>query len=1072
MGDSDSLEAALDSFLDWARHEKVQDQVEDLPAPELVQVGAGSVLGEFELGRELGAGGMGIVYEARQLSYFGRRVAVKVLRNLFSSKRLEERFRREIDAISSLDHPGIVPIVAAGVERGVPFYAMKFVEGMSAARLVRVLKESAKLPPDVRDVRRLFDLIPERPPDVFDPRAVEELGSPNAWEESYDRCVARIGMLVAEALQHAHGQEVLHRDVKPANVVVTPTGRPVLLDFGLANRAQDTNLTDTGDFLGTLAYAAPEQVRGEPVDGRCDVYSLGAMLYELLSLRRPFEGSNRSELLRQIETKDVPPLDDWIPLPLRTIVECCLARPSSRRYASAAALAHDLRSFLAGKPIRAKPRGILARVWETTRRHAVGLVLAFATGLFALAFLDGIQERRAARAWIVDGDVRLAHALDARERLWTATLRPDRFDDWRCAGVYAPPRPEDREMTATLRRNLAEELAAAARSYRRAFEHVSDYAPAMRALAALHSAELRMALEDDLDVLAPERLQRITESLDRFERFVDPELLDPTGRVRLDTVPTGASVSIYRTPLAGDHERASVASLRSPLELDGLPEGSYLAVIRSVGFAPTVYPFLVRRDVRASLRGGGPRNEHRVELLESAVVPPEFVHVPAGWTLCHDDPQRWERVEGFCVQRNEVTFGDWLRLRNELPGALEHFPRDPFDPSVRFVGPGGLSPGVRADWPVYGLTRDEMTSYVSALQASARLGESSWYFSLPTRAEWIRAARGADARRFPWGDDFSWDRCAGFPSRGSSDRVDPFPVDAFQGDVSPFGVRNLAGSVTEATMGTFPTVRGEFLFCGGSHRKTEQDEMRVTAMRGLLNQPRLDAGFRVVLRRLPAWANGASGPPRVFRDDFEREDSSELGNGWIECANHPLADRVDPNMTDPGHVAGGQLVLQGGVDHFSEPASAYRPLAVSSAGLRVRAVLRAERRVRTEGRGFGLKLASGLRSTDHALGLGVSFDGAPTLHLSGPRTTRRAELPPGSVPWDGPLEFELLLRPDRLEGRVWRPGLPRPELPTLELLDLDSPPAFPLLLLQGQNLVGVRLEVDWVEVVPAELDEL
>ena len=167
------------------------------------------------------------------------------------------------------------------------------------------------------------------------------------------------------------------------------------MDFGLASDAQDPTLTRTGDFVGTLAYAAPEQIRGEPASSRGDVYSLGATLYELLSLRKPFDATSRSELVRSIESADPPALGAEVPADLRTIVECAMARSPGQRFASPEEMAHDLRRFRAGRPILAQPRGLLERALRRVRRHP-RVVAAVTLAVLATVLLRGSQELRAA----------------------------------------------------------------------------------------------------------------------------------------------------------------------------------------------------------------------------------------------------------------------------------------------------------------------------------------------------------------------------------------------------------------------------------------------------------------------------------------------------------------------------------------------------------------------------------------------------------------------------------------------------------------------------------------------------
>jgi WD40 repeat protein/serine/threonine protein kinase len=313
------------------------------------------VLGDFELGREIGRGEIGVVYEARQLS-LGRRVALKVLPpSALHDPRQLRRFEIEAQAAALLQHPNIIPVFAFGTERGVPYFAMRLIDGRNLAELV----EEAR----------------QRKGRGFHPREAAELARQ-----------------AAEALDYAHRNEVLHRDVKPSNFLVDAQERLWIADFGLARVRVTSDLTASGDSLGTLRYLSPEQVKGrrEAVDGRSDVYGLGATLYELLTLRPVFEGDDRAELLIRIQS-DEPrfshKLDTAIPLDLKTIALKALAKDPSERYATAGDLAGDLTLFLANLPIRARPPTTVPRLIKLARRRWRALVSA---GLIAATILIGI----------------------------------------------------------------------------------------------------------------------------------------------------------------------------------------------------------------------------------------------------------------------------------------------------------------------------------------------------------------------------------------------------------------------------------------------------------------------------------------------------------------------------------------------------------------------------------------------------------------------------------------------------------------------------------------------------------
>jgi serine/threonine protein kinase len=338
-------------------------------------------LGDFRLLREIGRGAMGVVYEANQVS-LNRTVAVKVLpfAATLDSRQLQ-RFKKEAQAAASLHHEHVVPVYSVGCERGVHFYAMQFIEGQSLAVVIGELRRLAGLEP--ADPQRTGPYLPapSAGQDTSPMAALTTEGSNRSPE--FFRTIARLGLEAAEGLAHAHGKDVVHRDIKPANLLVDGRCSLWITDFGLAQMRSDTRLTMTGELLGTLRYMSPEQALAQRVvvDERTDIYSLGATLYELLTLEPVFNGSDRQELLRQIAFDDPKPLRNHnrtIPRDLETIVATALAKAPGHRYASARALARDLERFLNDEPIEARPEGWWRWLGRRSRRHAASIWLGLA----------------------------------------------------------------------------------------------------------------------------------------------------------------------------------------------------------------------------------------------------------------------------------------------------------------------------------------------------------------------------------------------------------------------------------------------------------------------------------------------------------------------------------------------------------------------------------------------------------------------------------------------------------------------------------------------------------------------
>jgi len=343
-------------------------------------------LGPFRLLRPLGSGGMGVVYLAEQ-EPLGRTVALKIVRpELVYFEGARTRFRREVEVAARLKHPGIVQVYTFGDQDGIPYFAMEYVEGRSLAEVLRGLRGRVPATLDGRDLLRAVRGESSEPLTAEPGRSLE--GS--SW---VDACF-RLLLQLAEVMAHAHGQGVLHRDVKPSNVMLTPDGRALLLDFGLASTRGGDRLTRTGSQVGSLAYMAPEQLRGEEVDERSDLYAFGVTLYELLTLRLPHVSTDPEETRRLIlDGNPAPPQRENPAIPADAATVCLTAMDPEpgRRYPSATAFAADLRAILERRPIAARPPGPLLRMRRWGQRHparavglGLGLVLFAATGAFAL----------------------------------------------------------------------------------------------------------------------------------------------------------------------------------------------------------------------------------------------------------------------------------------------------------------------------------------------------------------------------------------------------------------------------------------------------------------------------------------------------------------------------------------------------------------------------------------------------------------------------------------------------------------------------------------------------------------
>jgi serine/threonine protein kinase/Flp pilus assembly protein TadD len=365
-------------------------------------------LGDYRIVREIGQGGMGVVYEAVQLS-LNRRVALKVLpfAAALDSRQLQ-RFKNEAHAAAQLHHTNIVPVYGVGSDRGIHYYAMQFIDGQTLAQVIEQLKQSESLvrsPLSVAKKRgRESEEVPatDHGPRTTDHVQVKALSTNSIRDREFFRTVANLGTQGAEALEHAHQAGVIHRDIKPANLLIehsplapNPASlRLWITDFGLAHCQTQAGLTMTGDLVGTLRYMSPEQALAKRVlvDHRTDVYSLGATLYEALTLEPVFAGADRQELLRQIAFEEPRPphrLNPAIPRELETIVLKALEKNPAERYATAQEMADDLTRFLKDQPIRARRPTLLGRLRKLVRRHP-GVAATAALALVLVLVLTAI----------------------------------------------------------------------------------------------------------------------------------------------------------------------------------------------------------------------------------------------------------------------------------------------------------------------------------------------------------------------------------------------------------------------------------------------------------------------------------------------------------------------------------------------------------------------------------------------------------------------------------------------------------------------------------------------------------
>jgi len=760
-------------------------------------------LGRFQLVGELGRGGMGRVLEVHDPE-LRRNVAVKVL---LDPSQLEEgqlaRFVAEAQLTSQLEHPAIIPVYEMGATAdGKLFFVMKKVEGPTLSDLLRD-PEAAGRPDDLRRLLGVF-------------------------------------LKVCDAIAYAHDRGVLHRDLKPDNIMVGRFGEVLVLDWGVArlvgerseivrtaeiDRLQKSATMD-GYAIGTAGYMSPEQARGEldTLDPRADVWSLGAVLYQVLAGVPPWDAETPYELVYAAMTSEPPDPrqrapERSIPGELVALTLSCMHLDRERRPASAAFLAAAVEDFLVGATRRAE---------------------------------GSVYLRVARRAWtrletLSIEQTRTSERLEALKR---------ELPTW-------APLADKAELLAARRRltALEDELVDAFEDVLSACEQTlsrdPECAPARELLADAYMHRLRAAEREGrkADVRRQERRVREFDDRGRHE-----EWLEGTGAVSLQTDPHGAEV--FAAQLAQDELIWTPGPAQplgqTPLSAVPLPMGSWILTVRKPGFRDTTYPVHIRRG--AHWEGGS------IPLYTDEEIGADWLYVPAGPFAFGGDekaneagPLRLEHVPGFFMRRHMVTMAEYAAFLNDMhwrdpEGAWRMVPREQSG-----LGGGGQYwnrppsgepyevPDIDHDgdpwdvnWPASAISWHDATRY------AAWFGDRSGVeTTLPPEAWWEKAARGVDGRPWPWGDAFDPTLCKMRLSRQG--RAQPEPVGTFPTDISVYGVRDMAGSMRAWASNTSYGGKARFRALRGGYWGAYPDSCRCAARLGRAADSVLTlAGIRLV----------------------------------------------------------------------------------------------------------------------------------------------------------------------------------------------------------------------------------
>jgi len=732
-------------------------------ADELIEPNLGDLQHRYELRRELGRGGMGHVLLSRDRT-LGRQVAVKTIDASQASGVRRNRFLAEARITSQLAHPGIPPIHDLFRDpEGALYYSMKLVRGQTLGEVIETLRAGEDEATQRYNLVRLLSIF----------------------------------LSACQALAYAHTRRIVHRDLKPDNIMLGDFGEVLVMDWGLARMLEesddpdepemidetgagiptiaDPTLTQEGAIVGSPAYMAPESQEGDSklVGTASDVYSLGILLYELLTLRRPFEAENLPRLLYLKATASFTTPSQRCPkrdIP-EEVEEICLkamALKPQDRYQNAGEITAELKRYLEG----VRPRS------EADRLVRIGLELM-------VQFADRAREADDAelRAMALRSELNSWDLLEIKRLAWEA------------------------EQSAADQLAAADEaFSACEAAFESALSHVRDYRPARIGLADLYWLRFLQA-EANND---PRWMQRCRERIERYAPGRYQSRLRGNGSLSIMSTPLQAEVWLH--PLVqrdGRREAGTAIPLGETLVTQQqVAMGSYLLRIEGEGYAPLELPLEVGRLQDLMID---------VELVPAERLHPDFIQIAAGPALLGGDPgalsgfsEIYVDLPDYAIGRYPVTTAEYLVFLSALwkedrALALRHLPKArgskaeaqkalfdlEDDGSYRLPITDRQGRTWHAEQPVVSVTIDDARAYAQWFSRTSGYGP----VRLPTESEWEKAARGADRRIFPWGDRFDATFCV--MSESSAEPPSLPAVGGVPTDTSPYGVRDLAGGVRD-----------------------------------------------------------------------------------------------------------------------------------------------------------------------------------------------------------------------------------------------------------------------------------